>query len=221
MLRENHIHREVINLVIIDDHPIFRSGFINYVTNLDAKFRFLYEANNGYDFIQKLPNYTLPNIVLTDIKMPKMDGLKVIEWMNIHYPNIPVIAISFNNNPEFLLKLMLMGIKGNIIKGNEKGDILNTLRVVSSGGTSFEQPEEGALIEYYTESSESKKSYNLSDKKKQFVEKLIEKPTLNAVADEMHISFKTAERWRTSIFNIFNVKSKIELLKQLIKDKLY
>lgn len=116
---------------------------------------------------------------------------------------------------------MLMGIKGNIIKGNEKSDILHTLNIVSTGGTSFEKSEEGVLIEYYTEESESKKSYNLSEKKRQFVEKLIEKPTLNAVADEMHISFKTAERWRTSIFNIFNVKSKIELLKQLIKDKLY
>lgn len=93
MFIDHHSNHEVINLVIIDDQHIFRSGFIHFVTSLDSKFKFIYEANNGYDFIQKLPNYTLPNIVITDIKMPRMDGFKVIEWMNIHYPNIPVIAI--------------------------------------------------------------------------------------------------------------------------------
>ncbi|MDI1234325.1 MAG: response regulator transcription factor [bacterium] len=181
----------------------------------------MYQAKNGIDFINQIPMHILPDIVITDIRMPKMNGFEVIEWMKSHYPKIPIIAISFNNDADFILKLLAAGFKGNIIKGNEEYNIIDILNIVLSGGTHFEKPEQDILIEPQIFEDEKTNSIHLSEEKKQFLEKLIDKDTLKDVANEMHISYKTAERWRTIIFNTFNVKSKFELLKKLIRDKLY
>lgn len=70
-----------ISLALVDDHNLFRKGLISLIEMTDLGTRILFEADNGIDLQQKLNPENLPDIILMDIHMPKMDGFESVKWL--------------------------------------------------------------------------------------------------------------------------------------------
>ncbi len=209
-----------VSIAIVEDHKLFRRGFVNLLETLDKRFYTLFEANNGLEFIEMIPQYSLPDIIITDLKMQEMNGFKLIEWLNIHHPDVPVIALTSYGDDSVLLRLIALGVKGVLYKGNDEGSIIKAFDTVLSGGSYFAKLDPGTAKEHYIEDELPLSVPNLSERMNLFAEKLCKNSTLEQVADEMNISFKTAERYRAYIFKRFRVKSRIEFVFYAIKNRL-
>lgn len=201
-----------VNIVLLEDHVLFRNGFISLVNRLDPRFHFLFTASNGLEFIEKLSTHVLPHIVITDLKMDKMNGFAVIEWMNKHYPSIPVIALTMYNQDAVRTRLNQLGVKGLLLKSNGDEDIVEALDIVLSGGSYFAKVQDDAVIEQYPEDVSEAIELKLSMKEQQFAENLCDRLQLKEIAEKMHISEKTAERYRTNVFRKAGVKTRFEFL---------
>jgi YesN/AraC family two-component response regulator len=85
----------MLTIAIAEDNPVEMEGLIQHVNKLGHKL--VLTAINGYDLLlqlSKLPTQKLPQILLLDINMPKVNGLIVTMYFTYKYPSIKIIAVS-------------------------------------------------------------------------------------------------------------------------------
>ncbi len=97
-----------IKVSIVDDHPVVRSG-IQRLIDSDDQIILLSEASNGKDFLEKLNTQLLPDIVITDLNMPFMNGFELLRILKINYPNIRSIVISLLNSLDAIQNSLSLG----------------------------------------------------------------------------------------------------------------
>lgn len=88
-------------------------------------------AQNGQEGLDKLENSEF-DIVLTDIRMPVMDGIEMVEHIKQKYPQLPIIVVSAHNDSEYLVELINLGIGHFIAKPVESKQLFNVLHKVTS-----------------------------------------------------------------------------------------
>ena len=112
--------------MIVDDIPIFLDylkGFINWE---EYGFEICAQASNGKEAFEKIEDY-FPDVILTDITMPYMDGLEFAEKVMEQYPDIAVILITGNNEFEYARKALKIGVCDYIVKPFEKEELVLSL----------------------------------------------------------------------------------------------
>ncbi|MCQ6558426.1 response regulator transcription factor [Paenibacillus mendelii] len=101
-------------VLIVDDEPMIRKGFIKLVKQYDAALE-VYSANNGHDAIQTMQHVS-PDIVLTDIRMPKMDGLELSKTIHETKTNTSVVIISGYDDFHYAKQCISYGVKEYLLK---------------------------------------------------------------------------------------------------------
>lgn len=112
-------------ILIADDNDMTRES-ISKIINMVDNFEVIGEAVDGVDAIRKTDQLN-PDVVLMDINMPVMDGLKATEEISKNYPNVVVIIMSVQNDSDYLKKAMLSGAKEYIFKPFSTEDLVNTV----------------------------------------------------------------------------------------------
>lgn len=93
------------NYIIVDDEPLIRKGTKKKINKLDLPIKCIAEASNGKDALD-LCNNEQVDFVITDMDMPKMDGVQFIDYLKSTWPNIPIIVISAYQNFSYLQKAL-------------------------------------------------------------------------------------------------------------------
>jgi DNA-binding NarL/FixJ family response regulator len=143
--------------------------------------------------------------------MPVMDGFKAMDLLKRKYENIRVIALTMHNRYSDMLKMIMLGIKGYVLKTQLEADILCALDAVASNGEYF--PEE---INEKLNLSSGRALYRtiaaLKEKERIFLRYLCMGMTYKKIAAEMHVSRYTVKDYSKALFQKFNVNSKIALI---------
>lgn len=116
----------MIKIMIVDDIPIFLEylrGFINWE---EYGFEICAQASNGKEAFEMIEE-CYPDVILTDITMPYMDGLELAEAVMKQYPDISVILITGNNEFEYARKALKIGVCDYIVKPFEKEELILSL----------------------------------------------------------------------------------------------
>ncbi len=117
-----------IRLLIVDDVPQTRKDIIRllyFEDDMDV----VGEAGNGVEALQKI-NELMPDVVLMDINMPQMDGIKATERIRQAYPEVSVIIISIQGESEYLKKSMVAGARDYLVKPLTSEDMALAIRTV-------------------------------------------------------------------------------------------
>ncbi|MGB1288238.1 MAG: response regulator, partial [Aggregatilineales bacterium] len=125
-----------IRMIVADDHPVVREGLVA-ILSTQADFEVVAEANNGDVLLTHVKTYQ-PDIVLTDLEMPEVDGVAAIR--QIHgMENAPgIIAFTAFDTDERILGAIQAGAKGYLLKGAPRDDIFRAIRTVAAGGSLLE-----------------------------------------------------------------------------------
>jgi DNA-binding NarL/FixJ family response regulator len=122
-----------IRIILADDHAFFRLGFRKVMEIQDwQEIEFIEEAANGVDLIEKV-TLLQPDLVITDIRMPEMDGTEACRYICSHYPKIGVIAFSAFDNQSYIFNMLEAGAKGYLVKDSTKEEVLQCIRTVQMG----------------------------------------------------------------------------------------
>lgn len=124
-------------VLIADDHALVREGMRTMlVTEPDLKI--VGEAANGRDALE-LCRELCPDLVLMDVRMPKMDGLEATRAIKEVHPQTSVLVVTSHNNPEYLLEAIRAGAAGYVLKEAAKHELLDAVRRVLSGESPLDQ----------------------------------------------------------------------------------
>jgi two-component system nitrate/nitrite response regulator NarL len=120
---------EITNILIADDHPIFRRGVLDIIEE-NQQFHVIAEVDDGEKALLALSN-TQPAIAILDIAMPVIDGLDVLA-KTYHWSSRPVFVIlTMYDDLSYLRKALEFGALGYLLKDNTESELINCLQAVS------------------------------------------------------------------------------------------
>jgi len=124
-----------IRIILADDHEIFRDGFTNLI-DMQPGIELVAEAADGEQLIRVTQKF-LPDVVLTDIKMPVMDGIEATRDIAKKFPHIGIIALSMFNDDDLLFDMMEAGAKGYLLKNAQKEEVISAINSVNKNAQYF------------------------------------------------------------------------------------
>jgi DNA-binding NarL/FixJ family response regulator len=207
-----------VNIAVVDDHKLFRSGLINLIHSLDAGFVVSLEANHGKELLELLNPQALPDIVLLDANMPILNGYDTAAILQKEYPSLKVLVITMNNDEQSMIKMLKLGVRGYIGKDVEPEELKLALQHLMEKGYYYTDQLTGQLIQaLHAPEKPVNDPLNLSEQELTFIRLACSEDTYAQIADKMFLSPKTIDGYRASVFEKLNVKSRVGLALYAVK----
>lgn len=144
-----------LTVLYVEDEPFNRDELSRFFTRRTGK---LVMAENGLDGLEKFRSHN-PDLIITDLKMPLMDGLEMIEEIRKMGSNVPVIIISALSDSKTILKAVDIGIVKYVVKPINLRELLNTVHdAISNIDTSDKKDDKNGLTNNLKEKSFIEKS---------------------------------------------------------------
>lgn len=208
--------KEPIQIALVDDHKLFRSGMAALVTNF-KRYNILFEAANGQELISTINSGTVPDIILLDISMPVMDGVEAAQILRAKHPNVKIIILSMFEDADKVLLMVKMGVKGYLLKDSEPHEVEDALLKVSQGELYYPEFVTRHLITNFNSKLENIK---LNPREIEFLRLTGTELTYKEIAETMNISVRTVDSYRDQLFEKLQIKSRVGLVLYSIKNKL-
>jgi DNA-binding NarL/FixJ family response regulator len=190
-------------LILADDHPLFMKGLL---TALQDEFLILGIAINGKELLDLLKDQQ-PQVVLSDLQMPYLDGFSAAKQIAIHYPHIKVIILSAFYDLEMENKLRQIGVKGYLTKDVDSGFLICQIKQVLEGKIVFCEPKEYGRFCITPSSNNFLSQYKLSSRELEIISLVRKGLTSDEIATRLFISINTVEAHRKHIYKKLNLKN--------------
>src|SRR5215211_7555740 len=130
-------------LIIVDDHALAREGLQDMLAD-EPELKVVGEAANGLEALT-LCSRLQPDLVLMDVRMPRLDGLEATRKVKHEYPKIIVLILTMHENPDYLLEALRAGAAGYVLKDALQAEVVTAVRQ-ALGGESPLDPELAARL---------------------------------------------------------------------------
>lgn len=214
---------DIIKVAIADDHQIFRKGVIlslRQYTNI----KFVFEAENGEDLIQKVSDNEPPDVILMDLKMPVKDGIETTKYLNKHFPTIRVIILTMYEDERFVGHLMDSGANGYLLKSTDPSEIKKAITDVMRTGFYLNNFVNKVLIKKNYAKQKFNPNLNsevvISEREKEVLTLVCMEFTAQEIAKKMEISARTVEAIKDRLMERFGVKNSVGLVFYAMKNSL-
>ena len=199
-----------IKIIITDDHQMLVDGIISLLKG-EKKFEIIGTANNGNEALALIEK-NQPDILLTDINMPEMNGVELTKNVKTKFPQIKIIALSMFGDQHAISEMLDAGVNGYILKNTGKEELVAAIEKVNDGGVFYSREVSDQMMRTLTDKSKNE-TPSLTTRETEIV-KLIAKEYSNAqIAKELFISERTVETHRKNIFRKTNTTSLVGLIK--------
>lgn len=133
----------MIRVLVVDDHQLMRQGVMALL--LKAKdIKVVAEARDGLEALEKTARAD-PDIILMDIEMPRLNGLKATEQLIQDGTSARIIILSMRSDPNDVREAARCGAKGYLIKNSSREELISAIRTVYDGGKAYSPGVDGYL----------------------------------------------------------------------------
>lgn len=200
-----------------DDHPLIREGFKSLLMK-NERFEIVGIAENGKELVE-LAERLQPDIILTDINMPVLNGMAAIEQIGKLYPDIKCVILTMHEERAYVLQALKIGVYGYILKNIERYDLEKAIISIFEGGKYFSPIVTNILAESVVRPEQNMVS-ELTPREIQVLELVAEGYSTKQVADKLGIGTRTVESHRVNMLKKMKVNNTAELVKKAIEMKI-
>jgi two-component system response regulator NreC len=209
-----------VRIVIAEDHTILREGLRSLLSS-SANFEIVGEAADGREAIRHVEKLK-PDLILTDLSMPRMNGMEAIKEIKRKSPATKVLVLTVHRAEEYILATFRAGADGYVLKDSTHSELMMAVKKVLSG-THYISPEiSEKVIEGYLEGKKSLKSRTswetLTQREREILKLIAEGYRNKAIAEDLCISVKTVEKHRANLMEKLDLHS-IQALTAFAIDK--
>src|SRR5918993_2185622 len=133
-----------LRILLADDHETVREG-LKSIVNAQADMEVVGEAADGAAAVS-CALALLPDIVIMDISMPQVNGLKATEVMKTRCPGAKVLTLTRHADGGYLHQLLRAGASGYVLKQSRSAELLQAIRAVAAGGTYLDPAVAGRIV---------------------------------------------------------------------------
>ena len=200
-----------------DDHPLIREGFKSLLMK-NERFEIVGIAENGKELVE-LADRLKPDIILTDINMPVLNGMAAIEQIGQLHPDIKCVILTMHEERAYVLQALKIGVYGYILKNIERYDLEKAIISIFEGGKYFSPIVTNILAESVVRPEQNTVS-ELTPREIQVLELVAEGYSTKQVADKLGIGTRTVESHRVNMLKKMKVNNTAELVKKAIEMKI-
>ncbi len=207
-----------MTIALIDDHQILNDSLKNlFITNND--FTLVKTFNSGEDFFLENQGF-IPDVIISDLNMPKMNGIQLVErCRKTNDNNVKIIILSMINDTQTIKRLMRIGADGFISKATSYSELLIGINSVLSGKKYISKDLHDLMIDNMF--TQEQVVYHLSPRENEVLKKICQGQTVKEIAFDMKLSSNTVQYYYKCIMNKFKLKRNTDLIVFAIKNGLY
>jgi DNA-binding NarL/FixJ family response regulator len=209
--------------VIADDHEIFRDGF-RVMLKKQKGIELVGEASNGEELLE-LTATLQPDVVITDIRMPRLDGIAATRRLQKEQPGIAIIALSMFDEEHLIVEMMEAGAKGYLLKNAQKEEIVEAIESVANDTTYFCKHTSKKLIGLFGESNfnpfKKRTATELSEKELQILGLICDEYSSKEIASLLRMSTRTIESYRLTLLDKIGARNMAGLVIYAMKNGIY
>jgi NarL family two-component system response regulator YdfI len=198
-----------LRVIVTDDHLIVREG-LRLILETAEGIELAGEARDGAEALRLVPELA-PDVVLMDLRMPKMDGLTAIGRLQETHPEVAVIILTTFREDDLILQGLRAGAQGYLLKDADRATLLDAIRAAARGETLL-TPEilERLLAQTQAQPSSTQTDYSpaLTDREGEVLAGVARGERNKEIALRLGITERTVKAHLTSIFNKFGVDSR-------------
>jgi len=210
-----------INIVITDDHKLFRKGIIALLEDFDFIGE-INEASNGKELLDLLSEIKiLPDLILLDLRMPIMDGVEAHKKIKDLYPEIKIIILTMEDDEQFILHLISEGVNGYLLKNADPVEMEQAILKVYKKGFYFSEDISSLVMKNLNKKEKVETIFNpdFSERELQVLKLICKEYTNAEIAETFDVSVRTAEGYRQKLVEKAGAKNIAGLVILALKHK--
>lgn len=203
-----------LRVLLADDHEMMREGLkllVNRQTDMEA----VGEADNGRAAVA-LAHELKPDVVVMDISMPEMDGLKATERLRTLCPEIKILTLTRHADDAYLRKLIKAGASGYLLKKSASGELVQAIRAVAAGEIYLDPEMAGRVISdafRRRTAGGTPPAKDLSGREEEVLRLLAWGYAHKEIAARLDVSVKTVEVYKTRAMEKMGMTNRIDIVR--------
>ncbi len=211
------------SIVLVDDHSLVRDG-IRALLESEEDLNVIGEGADGTEALTLVKEKN-PDILIIDIRMPKMTGIEAVEKLNAANATTKCIILSMHDSEEYILQSVAAGAKGYLLKDTGKTEFIKAIHAVQGGDKYYSGDISNVLVnnllnpgakiaESPKKDSRTSKPFDLTNKEIQVLELVLSGLTNQQISEKLQNSKRTVETHRFNLMRKMEVKNLMDLSKK-------
>lgn len=206
-------------VILVDDHQMLIDG-LSAILAANENIEILKTFTNGNLLLEELHELQ-PEIILTDISMPDIDGYELTKKIKQQNPDIQVIALSMSGSIADINKMLDVGISGYVLKNVGNQELIEAIYKVAQGKMHFSDDVTEEMVKNkHAKPNKQEDQVKLTERELEILKLIVQELNNAEIADKLFISERTVETHRKNMIRKFNTKTIVGLIKYAMDHKL-
>ena len=205
-----------LRILLAEDHETVREG-LKLIVNAQPDMEIVGEAGDGVTAVAQAAKL-LPDIVLMDISMPGLNGLKATEKLKRCCPDVKVLTLTRHKDDGYLQQLLRAGVSGYVLKQSRPNELLHAIRSVAAGGKYLDPAVAGKVMGNYPRGSAWSKPLDgtVSEREAEVLRLIAWGYSNKEIAAQLDISVKTVEAHKANAMKKLNMRGRIDIVRYAV-----
>jgi DNA-binding NarL/FixJ family response regulator len=203
-------------VILADDHVLLRDAFTNL---LQPEFDVVGTFAEGRTLVEGAASLT-PDVIVLDINMPEVDGLRAGQWLKQQLPKVKIIYLTMNLDPDVAAEAFRLGASAFVVKNSAATELLEAIRVVMRGGSYMSRMVAREIPGSVIVKHERKNNPGLTLRQKEVLSLLSEGRSMKQVAYMLNITPRTVAFHKYKMMKDLHLHNSAELIKFAVQHSL-
>ncbi len=206
-----------LRIVLAEDHQTVREG-IKLLINSQPDMEVISEAGDGVAAIKEVQRLT-PDIIVMDISMPELNGLKATKKLKQICPGVKILTLTRHTDDAYLQQLIGAGASGYVLKQSAPTELIRAIRTIAEGNAYLDPALTNKVFGGYASRKMSLRGENkaaITDRESEVLRLIAWGYSNKEIAGQMDISVKTVEAHKANAMRKLDMRSRIDIVRYAI-----
>jgi two-component system response regulator NreC len=205
----------MMRIVLAEDHQTVREG-IKLLVNAQDDMRVVGEAGNGAQALRTVREKR-PDIVVMDISMPEMNGLKATRKLKAEFPEVKILTLTRHSDDSFLEQLIGAGASGYVLKQSAPAELINAIRTIGDGNAYLDPSlTKKVMGGYFGRGLRGARKNEISDREAEVLRLIALGFSNKEIATRLELSVKTVEAHKANAMRKLGMRGRIDIVRYAI-----